>query len=570
MITTTYNYNSGSGFIYDPTKITFAGGMAELQLTNVPGQTFIPSISSSSFPGTLAYVGGSLEQVDQRPSTATYYASWTSQINANWSGTPSGSLTVTPSGTAVIDSGGLNLTGYGSSTLVTLSAANNIDTTGTGTIEFQITPNYSGNPSNTQNFLSACAAQGNVDNLINIAHTNSGSLIVQVHNSGGSSPVNIGSSWSPVSGTTYTLTLQYTSGNTTLLLNGVSFVTSNATYTRTGVTYVAIGEQYSGSGTPPNFWIKNFAWYSNVVTPATPVLSPTIYAAATAVLPLFTYGELGNVQAFTSFATTDANGVAYTVNGMYWNGSSWVNSNGSYSQASSASIVNSHIAALSASNTFQVDAIYPAGSSQASLNSLTMTYTGQSYPTSGPTIKPNSPLSMDSLSVFTDVDTHPTNSELLWYINIGPSNYWWNGSDWVISNGTFSQANFASIIQTNASSLPISLGSYVTPVAILYSSDGLETPTLTSITLTYDYFGPEPTEPNTCLVFGYIVDEMENPVVGAVVTVQNPITFINQGIIVAQGQYTSITDSLGYFKLNLIETETLTNVTYNFSVVYPY
>ena len=568
MITTTYNYASGSGFVYDNTKITFIGGMAELLLGNLPGQTFTPSISASSYGAALAYVESSLEQVDQRPVSATYYAAWTSSINANWSGIPAGSLTVTPEGAAVIDSDGLNLTGYNSATYAVINTTNNIDTTGTGTIEFEITPNYTGTPSNLQQFLSVSAGLGSVDNLINIFQ-NGGNLDLQVHNSGGGIAINTGAAWSPVAGTTYTFTLQYTSGATTLFIDGVSFLTSAATYARTAVGYCAVGSSYLGAGGQPNFWIKNFAWYSTVITPISEVLSPTIYLSATAILPLFTYAETGSLQAFTGLATSDINGVTYTVNGMYWNGSAWVSSNGSYSQANSSSIVNLNIASLTPASTLQINAIYPAGALQASLSALTMTYTGQLYPISGPTIATNVPLTMDSHSAFTDVTTHPGASHNYWYLNINGAKYWWTGSAWAISNGTSSQANPASDIQANASTLPISLGATVTPVAILYSPDGLETPTLTSLTLTYDFFGPAPSGPNVCTVFGYIYDENDNPIAGAVVSVTNPSSYINQGIIVAQGVRTATTDSLGYFSISLIETATLSGTNpVTFAVTY--
>ncbi len=94
---------------------------------------------------------------------------------------------------------------------------------------------------------------------------------------------------------------------------------------------------------------------------------------------------------------------------------------------------------------------------------------------------------------------------------------------------------------------------------------------LTSLTLTYDYFGPEPTPPQVCNVFGYVIDESGNPVSNAVVTVENPTTFINSGITVAQGLYTINTDSIGYFHINLVETASLTTPPQMyFTIVYPY
>ena len=169
------------------------------------------------------------------------------------------------------------------------------------------------------------------------------------------------------------------------------------------------------------------------------------------------------------------------------------------------------------------------------------------------------PLTMDALSAFTDVESETGSDAIGWFLKIGSGYYYWNGSNWTTSNKTFSQSNPASVINLNASSLPISNGAFVTPYAILHSSTGYTTPTLTSLTMTYDYFGPEPPGPNFCTVFGYLIDESGKPVVGATMTVTNPSTFINQGIIQVQGSKQVITDSIGYFSFNLYETTTVNN-----------
>jgi hypothetical protein len=299
------------------------------------------------------------------------------------------------------------------------------------------------------------------------------------------------------------------------------------------------------------------------------VLNPTIYSAVTATLPEFTYTGAGSLQAFTVFATTDFGGAAYTVNGQYWNGSAWVNSNGTYAQASSASLINTNIASLPTASTLQINFITQASNTQMGLSALTMTYTGQLYPTTSPTIAPNAPLTMDSLNVFTDVFSASGSDGVQYYIKIGSTPYWYNGSAWAISNASYAQTNTSTVINTNASTLPISLGAFVTPYALIHSASGLTTPMLISLTLSYDFFGPEPTPPQTCLVFGYILDENEVPITGATVSVTNPTTFINSGIVIAQGVRTTKTDALGYFSMNLVETASMSiPAELTFSVAY--
>lgn len=575
MITTSYDFSSGSGFVYDASKITFIDDMAQLMLGSLPGQNFVPTISSSTFNSSLLnYSSGSLKQVDQRPATATFYALWGSQLNANWSGSGNGSLVVTPTNGAAINNNVLDLTGS-TNKYVTFDATNNMDSLQTLTIEFVLIPNYSGTPSDDQLLLNVSAAQNSDHNLIVIDHFTDGKIYVDFYPStGGDFALELSTGYNPTMGSPdiFLIQLDATSGTATLFINGVqkSQVT-NTPFTRSGpVAYAAVGRYYNGTDTNANFSMSRLSYYSTVVTPASQTLSATIYPAATANLPAFSYSGLGNVVDYNTFTTTDANSVVYTVNGKYFNGSSWVASSGAYLQANSASIVNSNIAALTASNSLQINAIYQPQAVQGSVSSVGVGYIGQSYPMSGPTIKPNNPLTMDELSIFMDVQTAPSNSSVLWYLIIGSSSYWWNGAAWATSDGTHSQSNIAADIQTNAASLPITQGAYVTPVAVLYSSDGLETPSISSLVVTYDYFGPTPMLPAVCVIFGYIYDETQTPVQGAIVTIKNPTTFVNSGIVVAQGQYTAITEANGYFHISLIETETLTDVFYNFSVVYPY
>lgn len=561
MITTTYNYSSGSGFVYDAAKIGFVSNMAQLILVDEPGQTFVPTISASTYDSALlTNVGGTLEQVDQRPPTATFYSAWSSQINANWS---SGSSVVTPFNGAVVVGNVLNLTGN-TNRYVSFPATGNTNSHQTGTIEFQFTPNYSGGAATIQFMFSICNTGGGSANSIITCfhHPNAGSpaLFFRMNDASGNNVVNIAGGWVPTAGTTYNFRFIYdgTAGSTSMYIDGTLFsIASTATYTRGDVQLALIGVDNNITGNS-NFSISNFAFYTTVVTPTSPVLSPTIYPAATAVLPEFTYGGLGDVQAYTSFVATDSGVPSYTLNGLYWNGTGWVSSNGTYVQANDSATVNTHITSLPVVDTLQIDALFQAQNTpQSSLSAVTVGYTGQIYPITNPSISPNTSLSMDALSEFIAVLSASGSDGILFNLKIGAIRYWWSGSAWVVSNGTYAQSNTAADIQTNAGSLPIDTGAFVTPYALLHSADGTTTPMLTSLTLTYDYFGPEPSPPDVCKVFGYILDENEVPIVGATVSVTNETTFINGGVVIAQGVRTVKTNSFGYFSMNLVETATM-------------
>lgn len=568
MITTSYNYSSGSGFVYDNTKIGFGSGHANLILVPDPGKTFTPTISASSYDATeLEYAAGVLRQLDKRPANATYYAAFTAMLNANWG---NGSLVVSPSNGAAISGGFLNLTGS-TNKYVTFDPVANADSLQTGTVEIVVKPNYSGTPTDNQNFYFVSSAALNAHNAITIQHASTGQLYFILYDGSGLFTFVSGVAWSPVAGTSYTIRIKWdgNAGANSIAVDGVQTASNATTFTRSGaVAYGTIGGPTDGTPGNANFSVSNLSVYSTAVSPASPVLSPTIYLDATATLPLFTYAGAGALQAFTASTIVNTNAVRYILNGKYWNGSAWVTSDLSYTQACSAALVMANIATLPALGTLQVLALYQGGSVQASLASLSVTYTGQTYPIDNPSIAPNTPLSMDQMSRFVAVTAAAGSDAVQFYLLIGSTRYWWDGFVWGVSDGTLAQSNSAGDIQDNADQLPITTGAFVTPYALLHSASGVTTPSITSLLVTYDYFGPEPSGPNFCTVFGYIINETGSVVPGAKVTITNPTTFFNSGLVEAQGAFTVTADSTGYFSITLAETTTVSRLL-TWTVVYP-
>lgn len=561
-------------FIYDPALIGFDGTSAHLLLQNNLAQSFLPTLSDSTFdPSFLQYSTSSLNQVDQRPANATFYAAWNSMLNANWSGPGNGSLIVTPFNGATIVSSKLDLTGS-TNKYIKFSGINNCDSAQTGTLEFNITPNYSGTPTNQQTFISISPSSSSTISGIFVSHFTDGNIYLQIFDNTNTLIINETFAWNPTSGVTYNFIINFNGaggiGANQLYIDGVSVITSAIAFDRTGQSLadVTIGKIYNLSSGNANFSIDNLSFYSIVTTPDSPILSETIYSLTTANLPEFSYSGLGNIQAWTNLIITDSNVPGYTFNGLYFNGSIWVVSSGSYAESNTAIFAIAHIATLPAADTLQINVIFPASNLHASLSILEIVYTGQIYPTTGPTISPQIPLTMDQLYSFTDVETAVGLDAISWFLRFGGQNHWFNGSAWVISNGTYGQSNPASVIEANASTLPISLGKFVTPYGILYSNDGSTTPDLTSLTLSYDFFNPPPPGPNKCTVFGYLFNERGTPIVGATITVINPKTFINQGIVEVQGLTKIVSDINGYFHLSLYETTTV-NASLEFSAVYP-
>lgn len=573
MITTTYNYSSGTGFVYDSAKIGFSGSMAKLIAMPNPGvftQDFASSAGFTYNSANTEFVGGAMRQIDQRPANATYYASFASALAANWG---DGSLVVSGFNGAAVSAGALDLKGS-TNKYVSFDATANMASLQVGTVEIQVTPNYSGNPVEGQVFFNVSRAAGSPINLIDIEHVSSGQLFLQIWNAAGVQTAVAHALWVPVAGQTYTLLAQF-NGNTGLVelyVDGTLFASVNQVFTRSGaVAYGTSGKYFDSTiaGVNANFSIKNVAYYSVVTTPSSPVLPPTLFLADTITLPTFSYTGLLNILAWTSLVITDANTPHYTFNGLYWNGSAWVATSNTYGTANDATTAADNIAALPPANTVVVKVYWQSSNTaQMSVDLLTLNYTGQIYSTSNPTIAPNTPLTLDELDDFTSVFSASGSDGVQFYLAINSTNYWWNGSVWATSNGTYAQSNTAADILANSGTLPVTLGVFFTPYAILHSASGLTTPTLTSLTIVYDFFGEEPAGPNVCTVFGYLLDENKNPIAGATVTATNPATFFNQGIVQAQGSLSSVTDAEGYFHFSLMETATAAKQL-TFTVRYP-
>lgn len=569
MITTTYNYTSGSGFIYDSSKIGFMGS-ANLLLQNNSGSFTQNYASSSGFTfnaSNTEFVGGVMRQKNQAPATLAFYAAWDTFLNINYG---TSTLGVTAFNSAAVAAGVLNLTG---STTKYVQLPSSYVIGNQATIAFVYTPNYSGNPSSNQIMYGNSGSA----NYFALLHSQSvGHLQLTVSNSAGTAIINAFNFgiWNPTSGTHYTIVLQFDiiNGSTALYINGVQFgSTNNTTGTRTASVAAWVGSDGIPTDGNANFSIGSFALYSSVVGPNSLTPLPDYnFNADTISLPTFSYTGPGNILAWLSAAITDMNAPQYTIEGKYWTGSAWATSNLTFAQSNTAATIIANIATLPLANTINMHVYWQnVAQLQMSTALFTLNYTGQIYPTSNPSINPNNPLTMDQLSAFIDVQSASGSDGIQFYLMISSQAYWWNGTAWVVSNQTYSQSNAAADIQTNAATLPISLGSYVTPYALLHSASGATTPSLTSLTLTYDYFGPEPTLPNSCLVFGYILDENELPLMGATLSATNPTTYINQGVVIAQGVRTATTDSIGYFSMNLIETSTLSGTNpVTFAVTY--
>ena len=508
---------------YTLTNTELIGGKAQLTLTNNTGQVFNqPFTSSSGFTFDAAkaeFSGGKVQQKDQRPANATFGATYTTDINGSWG---SGSLTGTGTGSPTVSAGKLVLTGGGLK-FVSYPAANITSLVQTGTIRLKYTPNYSTTPAANRFFFGIAESAVSVNNKFNFYHDSTGHLRIYMYSSTGA--LLIGTDlgfWNPTSGTEYEFCICYdlTSGSTKTFIDGIQF---GSTISSTGTRSNSIGTFNIGTGATgtdlSDFYINDLICYSTVLftsnyTPGYTVVESS-YCASNVDLPIFTYSDIGTIQALTGFTTTEANTPRYTINSKYWNGSAWVASSGVYAQANTKTDINAHISTLTIGSTYSVSILFTDSNTQSNVDGLNITYTGQKYNLSG-SVK-TSGFTCESISLIVETVTKPASTTLTYAIEVDGILKWWDGAAWSTSNGAVAQTNSIATIITNLTTL-ITVVSTVKMYMLLETSvPTVSTPDIDELSVTYDYAAVI-TSPTTCIVYGIYRDISGIGVNGATVT----------------------------------------------------
>lgn len=134
----------------------------------------------------------------------------------------------------------------------------------------------------------------------------------------------------------------------------------------------------------------------------------------------------------------------------------------------------------------------------------------------------------------------------------GQDKYFSAGS-WINSDGTFLQSNTAEEIQNNKESLDLSLGANL-KIKVFLESDGSVTPSITTITMDYDFYVSVQV-PYECIVYGWVRNLEGDSIENASIRVYSEPFFYNDNFVGIDSKVT--TNSDGYFEMSVIETETI-------------
>jgi len=497
-----YPFTTPSNYTYDSDKIEIISGSAKLKRDENPNQTFNEDFAdNTNFTYDSDYsefTGGLIQQID-RKGDCTISASYYVDIDADWG---EGVLTGTAFGGADVDliDGDYYLDcNQGDVRYVDYAGLNNADgLVTTGCIRFIMRPMYSGAPATHQIFFHV--GKGTTDNnQITLWHHTNGNGHITIRDSSGVTMLDVDMGiFTPVSGTDYEVEVNFdtVSNECRAFVDGVQFGTTQTigAGTRTSdIDEIRVGSNRTAIYTS-NFYIKRFKIFSEVQHTAdyTPEgLEDTIYKYRGDVitLPTMTYSGFGSIIAYTSFATTDTNSPRYILNGTYWNGSVWTTSDNSWSQASPEADVLANISTLTLSDTIIVKLVFQNSfDTQMSCDDLTITYTGQlsSYVTNGPSIVFNTTFAAEYLSKFKMLSFISGSDQIKFQLGKDSKYYYHDGSDWVLSDGTYSQSNTITQVQQYLSTfIDATASPTITIKAFLHSADGTTTPTLDEVNITY-------------------------------------------------------------------------------------
>lgn len=203
---------------------------------------------------------------------------------------------------------------------------------------------------------------------------------------------------------------------------------------------------------------------------------------------------------------------------------------------------------------------------------------GGTYSTANPIVTSQEQVSISSITAFAESATKPSNTEIYYQLVLNAVPYWWNSvtATWQVSSGLFAQANTASVINTNVSTLFSNLNllvpQYLTLNVFLSTTSTSARPVLTSNTISYTWANANPPVISQCLLFGYLSDLLgANPIPTSAQPISLLVScdhaFFHGSRMVLPFTKTAIFDNTGYCQMSVIETTT-PGIKLNFSLTY--
>lgn len=580
-VTKTYNFETGTGLNFDSDLIEVLDGI-RLKLQDNPGQDFVEDFADDTgftYDSDLAeFSGGQLQQKNKRPADAILYASFNTDEDADWTDVGTGVGTLYNG--ATVHDGKLDLTGYASNRYLSINAYNTSHNSQKGCMRCLFTPNFSGNPTYDQYIMQW--RDGGLENNIQVYITPSGFIRVWIRDGVGGTIVASTTNWGTVNftaGQPYEIELNWDcdAGEHRLFINGIQQgSTQSGTGTRDGrIDQFDFGVYYNNLG-QPNFSISKFIYFNAVqhtanYTPDWSDIYEYDYVENNVILPEMEYTGAGALVTFDSFTTTEGGSPRFSLqigrsgNYLYWNGSAWAISDGTYSQANDKTTFNANLASLDIEGEIygQFKIHFNNSFTQSSVDELTASLTAQIYPLTNPSAYISDATSLEELLDFLLTITKTGSDEVKIILYKGSTAYYHNGADWVVSDETYSQSNTLTEVQTNKAAFTTTqINMYVR--LFLHSETGLTSPEVDSLEIIYDFAGVIDTIHKT-IVYGYQLDADGNADITDIVAYLNLDLVEYKNVTQITGDNISATPrSDGYWEMELVDTDNMEGTPYYF------
>jgi len=570
----TFPFNDPANYDFDSDDIDVSGGNASLALQQADigfTEDFNNDIGHTYDPTKGEFSGGKFQQKSQRPTGATFYAPYSSDINGAWG---NGTLTGTASGGAAVSGGRLDLTGGVLGKNVSYSPTNNINNGQKGCIRISFTPNYSGAPATGQ-YLCSTSRIGN-NSWISVYHYFNGYIRGTIYDDSG---VIIGEAlyyWiTNVAGTPYEIEYNYDldSGDMRLFIDGTMVkYTSGATGTiSTALTNFYVGRFYNDA--QPDFYLNKLLIFNSVqhttnYTPDWSGIKETDYVETSDVLPEMEHTGDGAINLFNSLALTYSGSIGILLeigrsgDKLFWNGTAWVASNGTYAQSTDLTTFNLHCATLDVygEKYGQFTIIFPASNTQSSISELTANMNvDYGYLTTNPYLKILTGFRTDELQGFfeTLAESLSGSDAITYILQNGSDFYYLAGGVWTKGSLQYSNSSSSTDINTYCADLT-DTSSYWYIYVFFHSGDGSTTPKLDTLKIDFSYGGETPDTVNTCLVWGYTYDGNGEALTDTFTVKLNVETAQYKDYTSIRTTELTVTpDPVGYWEIELIETENM-------------
>ena len=172
------------------------------------------------------------------------------------------------------------------------------------------------------------------------------------------------------------------------------------------------------------------------------------------------------------------------------------------------------------------------------------------YDVNNPTLLLVTGIGMDELTGFDESITISGSDVVKYVLNLDGTDKYWDGAAWSTSS-SYSQSNTATEIETNKADLGISLGATIKPKVYLHSEFGETTPTITSMTIDYDFFAAMIPETSS-KVYGYVRHNL-SAITSVTGFIRSSETFFSNGNLISVNKPMSV-NSNGYFEIDVPRT----------------